>query len=252
VNQIKEPTMATGSESGRIKNNNMNSQSQTANKKTNNINNKNTITKQIQSRRIIREEGNDEVLYFESSDEEEEETLGKRNEIASKRTTEKDIPTTTKVRDDEGTETVSTEERTKATKKKVKVTMASLLFGHVCDNIAIDNDTPYIRVYCQNVCGIFNKDGLGLDSAFKEIKRAGADIFTFNETHGDESNALARRARRLSKQRMWKDNNEDCKIIHSSLTASVLNFTKPGGNMVGITGHIVGQIRDTITDPYRR
>jgi hypothetical protein len=48
----------------------------------------------------------------------------------------------------------------------------------------------------------------------KEIKQAGADIFTFNEIHGDESNALARRVKRLSKQRMWKNNNEDCKIVH--------------------------------------
>jgi hypothetical protein len=51
---------------------------------------------------------------------------------------------------------------------------------------------------------------------------------------------------------MWRDNNEDCKIIHSSSTAPVLNFTKPGGNMVGITGSLVGRVRDTITDLYGR
>jgi hypothetical protein len=113
------------------------------------------------------------------------------------------------------------------TKKMRKVTKNNLPFGHVGDNIAIDNDTPYIRVYCQNVCGKFDRDGIRLDSAFREIKQAGADIFTFNETHGDESNALARRVTRLSKQRMWKDNNKDCKIIDSSSTAPVLNFTKP-------------------------
>jgi hypothetical protein len=56
----------------------------------------------------------------------------------------------------------------------------------------------------------------------------------------------------MSNQRMWKDSNEDCKIVHSSSTASVLNFTKPGGNMVGITGSLVGRVRDTITDPYGR
>jgi hypothetical protein len=74
----------------------------------------------------------------------------------------------------------------------------------------------------------------------------------FNETHGDESNATARRVLKLSKQRMWSDNNEDCKIVHSSLKASILNFTKPGGSMVGITGPLVGRIRNTITDPYGR
>jgi hypothetical protein len=120
-------------------------------------------------------------------------------------------------------------------KKEMKVTQENTPFGHVCDDIAVDDTAPYVRVYCQNVSGIFDRDGIGLDSAFKEIKQAGADIFMFNETHGDESNATARRALRLSKQRMWKDNNEECKIVHSSSTATVLNFTKPGGNMVGIT-----------------
>jgi hypothetical protein len=132
------------------------------------------------------------------------------------------------------------------------VTQENLPFGHVCDDIAIDDTTQYVRLYCQNVSGIFDRDGLGLDSAFKEIKEAGADIFTFNETHGDESNATARRALRMSKQRIWRDNNEDCKIVHSSSTAPVLTFTKPGGNLVGITGSLVGRVRDTITDPYGR
>ena len=138
------------------------------------------------------------------------------------------------------------------TVRKIPMTHDNIPFGHVCDDIAIDNDTPYVRLYCQNVNGIFDREGIGLDSAFKEIKQAGADIFTFNETHGDESNAVARRALRLSKQRMWRDNNEDCKIIHSSSVSPVLTFTKPGGNMVGITGSLVGRVRDTITDPYGR
>jgi hypothetical protein len=95
---------------------------------------------------------------------------------------------------------------------------------------------------------IYNRDGIGLDSAFKEIKQVGAGMFTFNKTHGDESNAIARRALRLSKQRIWKDNNGDCKIVHSSSIAPVLTFTKPGGNLVGITGPLVGRVRETITD----
>jgi hypothetical protein len=134
----------------------------------------------------------------------------------------------------------------------MKMNATNLPFGHICDYIAIDNDTPYVRLYCQNVNGIFDREGIGLDSAFKEMKQAGADIFTFNETHGDESNAAARRALRLSKQRMWRSSNENCKIIHSSSTAPVLTFTKPGGNLVGITGALVGRVRDTITDPYGR
>jgi hypothetical protein len=96
----------------------------------------------------------------------------------------------------------------------------------------------------------FDRDGIGLDSVFKEIKQAGAGIFTFNETHGDETKAVARQALRLSKQRMWRDNNEECKIVHPSSRAPVLRFTKPGGNLVGITVPLVGRIRETITDPY--
>jgi hypothetical protein len=161
--------------------------------------------------------------------------------------------------------------------------MDNLPFRHVCDDIAVDNDTPYARLYCQNVCGIYDREGIGLyityylkaaalllnvlerqkvsnrpakgiglDSVFKEIKQAGTDIFTFNKTHGDESNVTARRVLRLSKQRMWRDNNEDCKVVHSSSNASVINFTKSGGNMVGITGSLVGRIRETITGPYGR
>jgi hypothetical protein len=144
------------------------------------------------------------------------------------------------------------EKASKTKWKEMKVTQENTPFGHVCDDIAVDNNTPYVRVYCQNVSGIFDRDGIGLDSAFKEIKQAGADIFTFNETHGDESNATARRALRLPKQRMWKNNNADCKIVHLSSTAPVLTFAKPEGKMVGITGALVGRVRDTITDPYGR
>jgi hypothetical protein len=98
------------------------------------------------------------------------------------------------------TQETNKEKKTLATKKKLKVRQDNLPFGHICDDIAVDNDTHYVRVYCQNVSRIFYREGIGLDSAFKEIKQAGADIFTFNKTHGDESNAVARRALRLSKQ----------------------------------------------------
>jgi hypothetical protein len=206
-------------------------------------------SKSIPNKKIQIEE-DEEDLYFVSSDSEDEDMRSSHRT----KVTPNLMETEAKTRMEEGSEGTTTKERRKEILKttKMKVTNENLPFGHICDDIAVDNDTPYVRVYCQNVSGIFDRDGIGLDSAFKEIKQAGADIFTFNETHGDESNAIARRALRLSKQRSWKDNNEDCKIIHSSSTAPVLNFTKPGGNMVGITGSLVGRIRDTITDPYGR
>jgi hypothetical protein len=85
----------------------------------------------------------------------------------------------------------NTDEDITPTRRKGKLTMDYLPFGHICDDIAVDNDTPYVRLYCQNVCGIYDRERIGVDSGFKEIKQAGADIFTFNETHGDESNATA-------------------------------------------------------------
>jgi hypothetical protein len=198
-------------------------------------------------------EGNDEDLYSEPSDEEEEEATRMSNKLEGNRTIERGkVLPITKAGNEERTAKANKVDITTTTKKKMKVTKVNLPFRHVCNNISIDNDTPYIQVYCQNVYRIFDRDGIGLGSAFREIKQAGADIFTFNETHGDESNALARRITRMSKQRMWKDHNEDCKIIHSSSTAPVLNFTEPGGNMEGITGSLVGRVRDTITDPYGR
>jgi hypothetical protein len=203
---------------------------------------KNNAKEQVKPTRLrggAGSEGEEEDLYFVPSDDEKEET------------TEESRNKSLEI-EDEGIQVLSNKERMKATKKTVKATQDNNPFGHACNDIAIDNDTPYVRVYCQNVSGIYDREGIGLDAAFKEIKQAGADIFTFNETHGDESNAIARRALRLSKQRMWRDNNEDCKIIHSSSAAPVLNFTKQGGNMVGITGSLVGRIRDTITDPFGR
>jgi hypothetical protein len=163
--------------------------------------------------RIRGGEGSEEEdLYFISSDNDEEEE--KEKESNNFHNTNKKIESTTttitegKGQEDDSTE-VSIEEEPTAATKRMKVTKDNIPFGHACDDIAIDNDTPYVRVYCQNVCGIFDREGIGLDSAFKEVKQAGADIFTFNETHGDESNATARRTLRLSKQRSWKDNNED-------------------------------------------
>jgi hypothetical protein len=205
----------------------------------------------------IRGGGNDEEdLYFVPSDNDEGNEEDERNSNTStdkkNESTIEEVNTRKNNENDEEMTGTNTEEGTKTTRKKMKVKQDNFPFGHVCDDIAVDDDTQYVRVYCQNVSEIFDREGIGLDSAFKEIKQAGADIFTFNETHGDESNATARRALRLSKQRMWKDDNEDCKIVHSSSTAPVLTFTKLGGNLVGITGPLVGRVRDTITDPYGR
>ena len=210
-----------------------------------------------------RDDGSDDAdLYLESSDDEYEEE--NNSTTTNKETSTSDVEGLITDPTDSARTTMQNKEirevqhqnqqqqQKPAAAPRLPMNAANLPFGHICDDIAIDNDTPYVRVYCQNVNGIFDREGIGLDTAFREVKQAGADIFTFNETHGDESNSTARRALRLSKQRMWSNGNEDCKIVHSSSTAPVLTFTKPGGNMVGVTGPLVGRVRATVTDPYGR
>jgi hypothetical protein len=59
-------------------------------------------------------------------------------------------------------EVTNNDTKLKSTKKKMKVTQDNIPFGHVCDGIAVDDDTPYVRIYCQNVSGIFDREGIGL------------------------------------------------------------------------------------------
>ena len=132
----------------------------------------------------------EEDLFFVSSDDEGEEEDSVQNN--NNYNNENEASTTTTTTTPTPTTTTPTTTLQPTTPNKMKITQENLPFGHICDDIAIGNDTPYVRVYCQNVCGIYDRDGIGLDSAFNEMKKAGADIFTFNETHGDESNALAR------------------------------------------------------------
>jgi hypothetical protein len=40
------------------------------------------------------------------------------------------------------------DEEITTTQRKGKVTMDNLPFGHICDGIAVENDTPYVRLYC--------------------------------------------------------------------------------------------------------
>ena len=124
-------------------------------------------------------------------------------------------------------------------------------WGDMCVQID-DSDKDTLRVYCQNVNGIFDRDGLGLDEAFHHMRTLKANVFTFNETHGDDTNPETRNVLRRSKQRLWQNQDGFCTIKTSSSEAAVKGFTKPGGNMVGITGHLCGRIRETISDKYGR
>ena len=93
----------------------------------------------------------EEDLFFEPSDDdcEEEDSVQNNNNYNNENkaaTTTTTTPTTT---------------IQPTTPNKMKITQENLPFGHICDDIAIGNDTPYVRVYCQNVCGIYDRDGIG-------------------------------------------------------------------------------------------
>ena len=120
-------------------------------------------------------------------------------------------------------------------------------WGDKCKKIN-DGDKDTLRVYCQNVNGIYDSDGLKLNEAFHYMRTVKASVFTFNETHGDDKNPEARKILRESKQRVWRDQDSLCAIATSSSDQAVSGFCKPGGNMVGITGNMSGRIRERIRD----
>ena len=116
------------------------------------------------------EENIDEDLYYTSSDDEyeEEETKQSTNNSKNICTTETDVINNNN-NNNNRERTKPTEQRRQTTTDRMKVTIENTPFGHICDNVAIDNDTPYVRVYCQNVCGVFDRDGIGLDLSLIHI-----------------------------------------------------------------------------------
>ena len=118
--------------------------------------------------------------------------------------------------------------------------------------IMYEND-DFIRIYSQNVNGVTDSEGTQLDLAFNCMNKTEADIFTFNETHYDKTNPVARKALTKSMNRLYKKKNGHyCTVVTSSSIAPVTTFTKPGGNLMGITGALTGRIRERIDDKYGR
>ena len=85
------------------------------------------------------------------------------------------------------------------------------------------------------------------------MQSLGADIFTFNETHGDDTNPQSKMVIRCSETQVLKQNNGFSAIHTSSSQAPVTGFTKPGGNMDEVLGNLVGRrICFRVDDSYRR
>ena len=71
------------------------------------------------------------------------------------------------------------------------------LWGDPCIDLPPQHN-DILRLYCQNVNGIFDPHGIGMDDAFHTMQTLGADIFTFNETHGDDTNPQSKMVIRRS------------------------------------------------------
>jgi hypothetical protein len=84
------------------------------------------------------------LCYVPSEEEEEDESDASRVNLDKKNTgtTRTQAKTSSKEKQIEHHK----EERTISATTKMKVTQDNIPFGHVCDDIAVDDDTPYIRM----------------------------------------------------------------------------------------------------------
>ena len=82
---------------------------------------------------------------------------------------------------------------------------------------------------------------------------AETSIFSVNETHADKMNVKNNNILEESRLRMFPSKEgKYCTLVSSSLLAPITTYTKPGGNMIGIIGPLVGRIIRKIEDKYGR
>lgn len=87
-----------------------------------------------------------------------------------------------------------------------------------------------------NLNGISGHIEIMYEQLMKDIKEAEASIFDFNETHDNDLNARHNSLVTKSKSRIINHKNgKYCQTVTSSSNAPIPSFTKPGGNMMGIT-----------------
>ena len=56
----------------------------------------------------------------------------------------------------------------------------------------------------------------------------------------------------FQRQMFQSKQKEHCKLVSSSSLAPGIDYTKPGGNMMGLTGPLTGRFRRSFTDKYGR
>ena len=89
------------------------------------------------------------------------------------------------------------------------------------------------------------------DDIFKHMKEADADIFSVNETNADKMNVKNNTILEKSRRRMFQSTEgQYCNLVSSSSPAPITSYTKPGGNMMGITDALIDRIRRKIEDKY--
>ena len=112
-------------------------------------------------------------------------------------------------------------------------------------------EPDFIQIYSQNNNGISDSTELKYNDTFKHMKEVDADIFSINETHAGKINANHNRVLESSYRRMFQSKESQyCNLVSSSSIAPITNYTKLGGNMMGISGPLVSQIRRRIEDKY--
>ena len=126
-------------------------------------------------------------------------------------------------------------------------------WGDPCEPVAMCDDRDFIRIYSQNQNGISDSNGIQYNDTFKNMIEVEADIFAINETHADKMNPLNNRVLESSRRRMFQSKEQKyCNLVSSSSIAPITQYTKPGGNMMGLTGPLVSRMRRRIEDKYGR
>ena len=124
-------------------------------------------------------------------------------------------------------------------------------WGDPCEPAAMCTEPKIFRIYSQNNIGISDSTGLKYDDTFKHTKEADANIFCINETHADKMNAKNNIVLESSRQRIFQSKEgQYCNLISSSSMAPITKYTKPGGNMMGISGLLISWIQQGVEDKY--
>lgn len=106
-----------------------------------------------------------------------------------------------------------------------------------------------IRLYFQNVNGLRMLDsGTDILETFLQLQDIQADIFGIVETQLNCRAPDVQNVLQQCKRRVWPH----CKIFSCSSDEEWQQQRKPGGTLIGVTGHLVGRVKHKCDDKYGR